>query len=195
MQQMPSWRLWQLLNVRHIVDKRNIADAGLKLVFEEGHLKVFEMGDPFPRAWFVVGTEVVADADQAIARLAADDFDLRRTAIVPAPLDLPAADPAASTVSIQAVSPSHLTAQVNASSRQLLIFSQIYYPGWLARVDGQPAALLPVNVIQQGVVVPAGQHHVELVFSPRGFWVGVIVSLMALLSCLILLIWGRWQEN
>jgi hypothetical protein len=195
MQQMPAWRLWQLLNVRYVVDKRNIADAGLKLVFEEGDLKVFEMGDPFPRAWFVAGTEVAADESQAIARLAADDFDLRRTAIVSTPLDLPAADPTSSTVSIEVISPSRLTAQVNASSRQLLVFSQIYYPGWQARVDGQPAELLPVNVIEQGVVVPAGQHSVELVFGPGSFWVGVIISLMALLICLILLVRGRWQEN
>ncbi|HXV44719.1 MAG TPA: YfhO family protein [Anaerolineae bacterium] len=195
MQQMPPWRLWQLLSVRYVVDKRNIADAGLKLVFEEGDLKVFEMGDPFPRAWFVAGTEVVAHEGQAITRLAADDFDLHCTAIVPTPLDLPAAEPTASTVSIEAISPTHLTAEVNASSRQLLVFSQIYYPGWKARVDGQPAELLQVNVIQQGVVVPAGQHSVELVFSPRSFWVGVIISSIALLICLILLVRGRWQED
>jgi hypothetical protein len=189
LQQMPAWRAWQLLNVRYIIDSRNIADAGLTLVFEEGDLKVFEMGDPFPRAWFVAGIEIIADEGQALARLASDAFDLRRTAIVISPLDLPPSDPAASTVTVVDFGPTRLTAEVNASDQQLLVFSQIYYPGWQAKIDGQTAELLRVNVIQQGVVVPAGQHTVELTFSPRSFWVGTVISITAVLICLILLIW------
>lgn len=190
MRQMPSWRLWQLLSVRYVLDKRNIADAGLRLVFEEGDLKVFELGDPFPRAWFVGNVEVISDDRQAIARLGSDSFDLRRTAAMPTPLDLPLTDPAASTVTLVEADPTRLKAEINASARQLLVFSQIYYPGWQAKLDGQPADLLRVNVVQQGVVVPAGQHVVELVFSPGSFWLGVAVSIIALLICLVLLVWG-----
>ncbi|NJN99182.1 MAG: YfhO family protein [Anaerolineales bacterium] len=191
MRRMPSWRLWQLLSVRYILDSRNIADAGLSLVSEEGDLKVFEMGDPFPRAWFVGSTEVIADDNQAISRLASDDFDLRQTAIVPTPLDLPPTDPAASTVTIQTFDANALQAEINASDRQLLLFSQIFYPGWQAKIDNQPAELLRVNVIQQGVVVPAGQHTLELVFSPGSFWLGLGITGAALLICLLGLVWPR----
>lgn len=191
MRQMPSWRLWQLMSVHYILDSRNIADAGLSLVFEAGELKVFEMGDPFPRARFVGGIEVIADDNQAISRLASDDFDLRQTAIVPTPLDLPPTDPAGSAVTIQTFDDNFLQAEVNASDRQLLVFSQIFYPGWQAKIDHQPAELLRVNVIQQGVVVPAGQHTVELVFSPGSFWLGLAVTGAALLICLIGLFWPR----
>jgi hypothetical protein len=191
MRQMPSWRLWQLMSVRYVLDKRDIADAGLKLVFEEGDLKVFEMGDPFPRAWFVGNIEVIAGDNEAISRLASDGFDLRWTAIVPTPLDLPPTDPTASTVTILALDANYLQAQVNTSGRQLLVFSQIFYPGWQAKIDSQPAELLRVNVIQQSVVVPEGQHTVELVFSPTSFWLGAAISLTALLVCLGLLAWSK----
>jgi hypothetical protein len=196
MRQMPAWRLWQLLSVRYVLDKRNIADAGLRLVFEEGDLKVFELGDPFPRAWFVGNVEVIADDRQAITRLGSDAFDLRRTAVVPTPLNLPPTDPAASTVTVVEFDSNSLKAEINASARQLLVFSQIYYPGWQAKLDGQAAELLRVNVVQQGVVVPAGQHTVELTFSPRSFWLGLIISISALLICLRLLVWsGRPGQN
>lgn len=190
MRQMPAWRLWQLLSVRYVLDKRNIADAGLRLVFEEGDLKVFELGDPFPRAWFVGNIEVVPDDSQAITRLGSDAFDLRWTAVVPTPLGLPPSDPAASIVTPLESDSTRLKAEINASARQLLVFSQIYYPGWQATIDGQPADLLRVNVVQQGVVVPAGQHTVELVFSPGSFWLGAAVSIVALLICLVLLVWS-----
>ena len=188
MRQMPSWRLWQLLSVRYVLDKRDIAGAGLKPVFEEGNLKVFEMGDPFSRAWFVGNIEVIAGDNEAISRLASDDFDLRRTAVVPTPLDLPPTDPTTSSVTILALDSNYLQAQVNASDRQLLVFSQIFYPGWQAKIDNQSAELLRVNVIQQGVVVSQGQHTVELVFSPTSFWLGAAISFVALLVCLGLLV-------
>ncbi|MBE7549483.1 MAG: YfhO family protein [Anaerolineales bacterium] len=190
MRQMPAWRLWQLLSVRYVLDKRNIADAGLRLVFEEDDLKVFELGDPFPRAWLVGNVEVVPDDHQAITRLGSDAFDLRRTAVVSTPLGLPPTDPAASTVTLLEADSTRLKAEINASARQLLVFSQIYYPGWQATIDGQPADLLRVNVVQQGVVIPAGQHTVELVFSPGSFWLGLIISISALLICLGLLVWS-----
>ncbi len=191
MQQMPAWRLWQLLNVRYVIDTRNIADAGLKQVFEEGELKVFEMGDPFARAWFVSQVEVIPEDDQAIARLAADDFNLRRAAVIGEPLDTPLAEVATSTVTVGEFMPACLKAEVNASGPHLLVFSQIYYPGWQAQIDGQPVELWRVNVIQQGVVVPAGAHTVELIFSPGSFWVGLIISVIALLISLFMLILRR----
>jgi hypothetical protein len=188
-QQMPSWRAWQLLNVYHVVDTRDIADAGLKQVFEEGDLKVFELGDPFPRAWFVSQTETIPDEGQAIARLAADDFDLRQAAVVSEPFDAPLAEASASTVTVVEFEPTHLKAEVNAVGQHLLVFSQIFYPGWQAQVDGQPAELWRVNVIQQGVVVPPGNHIVELKFSPSTFWLGTIISVVALIICLAGLVW------
>jgi hypothetical protein len=188
MQQMPSWRLWQLLNVRYVLDRRNIADAGLKQVFEEDDLKVFEMGDSFPRAWLVSQVEVIPEDSQAMVRLAADDFDLRRTAVVGEPLDTPLAEAAASTVTVTEFTPTHLKAEVNTSGQHLLVFSQIYYPGWQVQMDGQPAELQRVNVIQQGVLVPPGTHVVELTFSPWSFWVGLAISLTALLISLVMLI-------
>jgi uncharacterized membrane protein YfhO len=87
-----------------------------------------------------------------------------------------------------------LQAEVNASSQQLLVFSQIYYPGWQATIDGRRVDLLRVNVIEQGIVVPAGPHTVGLTFSPWSFWVGCIISSAALLICLILLVYsGGWH--
>jgi uncharacterized membrane protein YfhO len=95
--------------------------------------------------------------------------------------------------------PTHLKAEVNASGQHLLVFSQIYYPGWQAQIDGQPVELYRVNVIQQGVVVPAGAHTVELIFSPRSFWVGLTISVMGLFIGLVLFYLRRsvpqmWQK-
>ena len=189
LQRMPVWRAWQLLNVRYVIEQRDIADPGLARVFEEDDLKVFEMGDPFPRAWFVSDTEVISSADQALTRLAADDFDLRRTAITAGLLGLPLAAAKASTVTLVDSGPTHLRAELEATGRQLVVFSQIYYPGWQAAVDGQPTPLHRVNVILQGVVTPPGKHTVQLTFSPASFWWGSVISMIGIVGWGVMLVW------
>jgi uncharacterized membrane protein YfhO len=72
-----------------------------------------------------------------------------------------------------------------------LVLSQIYYPGWQAAIDGARANLQPVNVIQQGVVVPAGRHTVEISFAPASFWWGSLLSAVGLLLAVGLLILGQ----
>jgi hypothetical protein len=189
-EQMPAWRFWQLLNVHYVIDTRDIADAGLTLVFMEGERKVFAVGDPFPAAWFVSEVEVIGPDEQAITRLAADDFDLRRAAVLPAPLVEPPGAAGDSAVTGLALSPHHVQATVRVSDRQLLIFSQIYYPGWHALIDGRPAELLRVNLIQQGVIVPAGTRRVELFFSPASFWLGAGISTTVIFASLVILGWN-----
>ncbi len=193
LRQMPAWRAWQLLNVRHIIDQRDIGDAGLSLVYAEGELKVFEMGDPFPPAWLVSQIEFIPEASQALARLAGDDFDLRQVAVVAEPLPLPL------TRTVENATVETLNAQTfivsTVEGPHLLVFSQIFYPGWQATLDGQAADLYPVNVILQGMMVPPGSHQVELTFNPVSFWTGGLISIVALLICLVGLVWGKEKEN
>jgi uncharacterized membrane protein YfhO len=80
-------------------------------------------------------------------------------------------------------------AEVETSSQQLLVISQIYYPGWQATLNGQPVEVRRVNVIQQGIVVPAGKHTVQLFFYPGSFWWGSLLSGVGLLLWM-LLFWG-----
>ncbi len=169
---MDSWRMWQLMNVRYVVAHRDLASAGLLPVFAEGDIRVFEITDPFPKAWLVSQVEVIADDNAAIARLSADSFDLRRQAILAEPLNskesLGFEENPLKSVTVTEITPTHLKAEIVVSNQQLVIFSQIYYPGWQATLNGQPTDLHRVNVILSGVVVPPGAHTIELTFWPFG---------------------------
>ena len=192
---MPSWRLWQLLNVRYVVDQREIGDAGLVPVFAEGDTTVYQMGDPFERAWLVGTVELIADDEQTIARLADDSFDLRKQALVAQPLVDTLSPEADGMVTVQKISPTRIEVLTETSGTQLLVLSQIFYPGWQATVDGQPIDLLQVNGVLQGVTVPAGRHSVVVEFWPRSFQSGVIISVLAVTISIGLLAAGwRWDK-
>jgi hypothetical protein len=55
--------------------------------------------------------------------------------------------------------------RVSTPAKGLLVFSEIHYPeGWKLNIDGEPAELLRVNYAFRAVVVPAGDHTVEMAF-------------------------------
>jgi hypothetical protein len=198
---VPEWRRWQLLNVHYVLSGRDLDGPGLARVFPAGdtmpadQVRVYAMGDPFPRAWVVHSVEVIPDESAALARLSADDFDLRRAAVVAEPLDLPPSDPAtSSTARVTAFGPNDIRVEVNAAADGLLVLSEVYYPGWQASVDGAPATLVRADGLLRGVPVPQGQHTVHVWYAPGSVWLGLAVSGLALVVSVGGLVAAFWRR-
>ena len=49
---------------------------------------------------------------------------------------------------------------------RFLVVGERVYPGWRATVDGQPAEILPTNLVMRGVIVPAGATSIEMRYVP-----------------------------
>ena len=77
----------------------------------------------------------------------------------------------------------YATAEVTADGDCFLNFSQTYYPGWKAYVDGQETEVYMVNGIIQGIFVPEGTHTVEFRFVPTIFYIGLAVSGLTIVAC------------
>lgn len=67
-------------------------------------------------------------------------------------------------------------------------FSQSFYPGWRAYVDGEETNIYMVNGIIQGIVVGEGMHTIKFVFEPYSLYIGAIVTLasFALIICSVI---------
>jgi hypothetical protein len=178
-----SWHRWQLLNVHYVLSKRDLDGPGLERVYEEGEVKVYHLSDPLYRAW-VVQRVVTASDDEALAYISADDFDPRRTAVLPPEAPVPVLldeDETESAVQVVRTVPGHLVLDVSTGSAGLLVISQPFYPGWQARVDGERRAIYRADHLLQGIPIEAGAHRVELTYhlSP----LPAIVSLLTLAAC------------
>lgn len=64
------------------------------------------------------------------------------------------------------------------------------YPGWRLRVDGEPAALQPLNGYLGAALLP-GEHSYVFEFRPPLHAIGLAISLLSLLVCLALVIIDR----
>ncbi len=84
---------------------------------------------------------------------------------------------------------------VNAERPSLFVTSYAWMEGWTATVDGQPVPVARTNALVLGVPVPAGQHEVQLTFTPPGWTTGRNITIIALTITLLILAldnqWGR----
>ena len=123
----------------------------------------------FGNAWLIDQISYVNNANEELTALG--KLDLRHQAVADqkfkAQLGEAAVQDTASVVTITSYEPNHLTYDVNTGKGGVLVFSEIYYPGWTATVDGEPAELGRVNYILRALNVQPGRHQVELAFFPK----------------------------
>jgi uncharacterized membrane protein YfhO len=78
--------------------------------------------------------------------------------------------------------------EAEATKPSLLVMSEMFYPGWTAKLDGAGVDLWRVNYNLRGVSVPAGKHLVELNYRPRSLFVGAVVTLATALCLLAIFV-------
>lgn len=62
--------------------------------------------------------------------------------------------------------PDRVDIQVDAAQAGVLALHNIYYPGWVAEIDGRATPILRADVMFRGIEVPQGRHHVVVRFAP-----------------------------
>lgn len=122
----------------------------------------------YGNAWMVDKVEFVGNANEEIDGIG--KIDLRKTAVADKQFNdiLGESTPQDSTakVTITSYEPNHLTYSAETSKGGVAVFSEIYYPGWTATVDGKPATLGRVNYILRALRLEPGKHEVVLDFHP-----------------------------
>ena len=76
--------------------------------------------------------------------------------------------------------PSLVRLEVECASPRYLVAALARYPGWSARLDGEPVEILDANTAFMAFDVPAGSHVVELQYDPASFRDGLWLALMGL---------------
>jgi hypothetical protein len=148
-----------------------------------------------PRAWLVSGAATL-DQEEILRRIRGDTpmaFDPRTTALLEPQAGSTAAAlqafiastpaaPAASggEVGIIRDEPSRMRFETTSAQRAMLIVSEVYYPGWVARLDGARVPIYRTNFFLRGVIVPPGRHAIEMTYRPPGARKGALVSLATL---------------
>ena len=98
-----------------------------------------------------------------------------------------------SVVNIKAYEPNQLTYEVNSGKGGVIVFSEIYYPGWTATVDGEEQELGRVNYVLRALRVKPGKHEVVLSFFPKSIDRTETIAYSAYVVLLLILLYLGWS--
>ena len=172
---------------------------------QQGQTVPIENPYTFGNAWFIDKIQYVNNANEEIDAIG--QVDLQQTAIVDSKFKeaLKGVNEgykdSLSTIRLTSYEPNQLVYETSSPQDGIVVFSEIYYPGWTATIDGKPADIARADYILRAINVPAGKHTIEMRFDPQSLHIteGIAYGAMALLLVgVIILIWiyrKKYSEN
>ena len=85
--------------------------------------------------------------------------------------------------------------QANVAVPSVLVYSDTYYKGWRAYVDGVEVPVLLADHAFKAVRVDPGPRHVRFVFDPLSFKLGLALTVLGLAIVAGLLGWSAWRRK
>lgn len=158
-------------------------------------------------AWFVDDVKYVDNANEEIDAL--HDTNPLYTAIVdkkfaeqiksPVVSDNVSSDTLRS-VTLTDYQPNALKYEVDSKNGGVVVFSEIYYPGWISYIDGKEVEHGRADYILRAMNVPAGKHQIEFKFDPKSLHTTETIAytalaILALGAIAVCFLWYRKQKR
>ena len=142
-------------------------------------------------AWFVDKVQYVDDADAELAAL--HGLATKHVAVVDKKFQNVLGDEALQSdstakVTLTEYEANRLAYEVNSQKGGIVIFSEIYYPGWTCTVDGQDTQIARADYVLRAIRIPAGKHTVVMTFDPQTVHITETIAYTALAILVLLLI-------
>jgi hypothetical protein len=149
--------------------------------------------DAWPRAFFARDVRLVSTGAEALDLLAGLPRGTPPMAVVEAAPGTELPPPAArrARVKIMISQPHRVVVQTSSPEKALLVLSDTYFPGWVADIDGDPAAILHANYLFRAIAVPRGNHKVTFRYEPASVRIGMWLGLAGLLGSLTVVLVAR----
>ena len=158
----------------------------------------------FGNAWIVDKVTYVDNANEEIEAI--HQIDLKKEAVVDKRFEseIKVEDAFADTlrsVTLKSYEPNELVYEVNSLKGGVVVFSDIYYPGWQSFVDGKEVPHGRADYILRAMNIPAGKHEIRFLFDPKSVHVTETIAFCAmgilLLGAICMCVVGlrRFQKN
>lgn len=187
--QLPERRDVDLMGIRWLTVPRGLEPPlPGEILATEGDWNLWEVEDPPPLVEAIDEATLAATSEQALDRMLSPAFDPREEAVLEPlpgsedvavlgdPASLPLDDDGDAELEVSSPTPEDVRIQTSSGGRFVLLVRTAYDRRWEATIDGEPVEILPADFLLQGVVVPAGEHEVRLVYRDPTIAVGLVGS-------------------
>ncbi|QWT85916.1 YfhO family protein [Chryseobacterium sp. PCH239] len=150
-------------------------------------------------AWFVSDLKFVDTPNQEIKAIGT--IDNKKTAVIASSDksyfdNKPVQADSTAFITLTKYQPNELEFKSQSKTPQLAVFSEVYYPhGWKVLVDEKEVPYIKANYLLRAVHVPAGNHHIRMVFEPEVIEKGKWLSLLSFGLFILLAAFGLFWMN
>lgn len=143
-------------------------------------------------AWFVSELKSVNSADEEMKALGT--IDTKHTATISTveavDVNLPKSfsKDSLATIKLEEHLPNVVKYTSNNTQDGFAVFSENFYKGWKATIDGKETEIHRVNYVLRGLVIPKGKHTIEFKFEPQVVKTGSTIALVSSILMILVIV-------
>lgn len=183
-----------LLGVKYILSLKKLDEKYFSLVMEEGKTKLYLNNNALPKVWFAKRWDIgSSDTDVARKLLAVKKNE---EVILERPIGLSRdLQTTESSAEVKEYLPEKIEIKTINANSGLLLINDAYYPGWVAEIDGRKTTIYRADYNLRAVIVPAGEHRLEVFYRPKSFRLGMVGSLAGLVGILLVFVLTKERQS
>jgi len=182
---VPS-RLLDIASVGHVITDKELEIENYELVFRDRSVSVYRNARALPRAFVVHNWEVGQGGNEVIAKLLDESFPADTHIILEKEVDVEMTGAPPRKVDVTRYDSNKVELRVDTEDAGLLFFSDSFYPGWKAYVDGVETEVLRANFAFRAVPLLDGSRTVVFEYKPDSFYNGLKISALSLAALIVL---------
>lgn len=170
----------------------DILNVKYKLTIDEidRSLGIEQRTSMMPRAWMVYNYRVVSNEDSIISVIKDSAFDHRSSVVLEQEPTITLSGPPSiqPSVTINTFTFNRIQGITTTDKNGLMVISEIFYPSWIALVDGKQVPVYRADYALRAIPIPSGKHTFELVYKDKAFTRGLLITIFTVCVTLLIII-------
>ena len=171
--------LLDILNVKYVIEEK------------EGNTKAIENPNNLGVAWFVEKIIFEENPDSIYMNLL--KFDLKQTAIIENKnIDIISYpnERRISQIELLKNKPHEKIYSIESNKPGFVVFSEMFYPGWKAKINNKEVNVYKVNFILRGIFVQKGNNNIKFYFEPSSIKYGSLFQIVSIIVFVVLIFYS-----
>ena len=171
--------LLDILNVKYVIEEK------------EGNTKAIENPNNLGVAWFVEKIIFEENPDSIYMNLL--KFDLKQTAIIENKnIDIISYpnERRISQIELLKNKPHEKIYSIESNKPGFVVFSEMFYPGWKAKINNKEVNVYKVNFILRGIFVQKGNNKIKFYFEPSSIKYGSLFQIVSIIVFVALIFYS-----
>lgn len=188
------------LGIRYILQKKsdlgkpwafqfnNYNDKKFSLIYEDKDFQIFENHEVLPKAFLVGDYTVEANKQDVLDKIYSEDFNFKNNVILEKDPKIKTGEGNVNEIKIIKYSRNKILLKTHSDTEKILVISDNFYPGWIAKINEKNTEIIRANYTFRAVAIPAGKNNIEIIYTPKSFIAGAIISIASISTAILILI-------